>query len=110
MFFSGRCATLLHHCTTMRSLVRTSGASLAKVASWRPPGAGEQVWYDRLNARPTRRPEFAEDWVGRLALAVSREGTRWARHSAPTQRRYAGIVPAVCTTQSTTRRPARDPD
>lgn len=30
-----------------------------------------KVWYDRLNAEdPTRKPEFAEDWVNLVALAV----------------------------------------
>lgn len=67
-----------------------------------------KVWYDRLNAEdPTRKPEFAEDWVNLVALAVNEENASGGRVVTAPTNGAAGIVPASCTTQSTTRRPAR---
>ncbi|KAZ48015.1 l-serine dehydratase SdaA [Mycobacterium tuberculosis M1415] len=45
-----------------------------------------KVWYDRLNAEdPTRKPEFAEDWVNLVALAVNEENASGGRVvTAPT--------------------------
>lgn len=47
-----------------------------------------KVWYDRLNAEdPTRKPEFAEDWVNPGRAGSQRgERLRWARRHRPDQR------------------------
>ena len=53
-------------------------------------------WYDRLNAEdPDRRPEFAEDWVNLVALAVNEENASGGRIVTAPTNGAAGIVPAV---------------
>lgn len=55
-----------------------------------------KVWYDRLNAEdPTRKPEFAEDWVNLVALAVNEENASGGRVVTAPTNGAAGIVPAV---------------
>ncbi len=54
------------------------------------------MWYDRLNAEdPTRKPEFAEDWVNLVALAVNEENASGGRVVTTPTNGAAGIVPAV---------------
>ena len=53
-------------------------------------------WYDRLtNEDPDRRPEFAEDWVNLVALAVNEENASGGRIVTAPTNGAAGIVPAV---------------
>jgi len=53
-------------------------------------------WYDRLNDEdPDRRPEFAEDWVNLVALAVNEENASGGRIVTAPTNGAAGIVPAV---------------
>ena len=53
-------------------------------------------WYDRLNDEdPHRRPEFAEDWVNLVALAVNEENASGGRIVTAPTNGAAGIVPAV---------------
>ncbi len=53
-------------------------------------------WYDRLNGEdPDRRPEFAEDWVNLVALAVNEENASGGRIVTAPTNGAAGIVPAV---------------
>ncbi|MEW5811164.1 MAG: L-serine ammonia-lyase [Actinomycetota bacterium] len=53
-------------------------------------------WYDRLTAEdPDRLPEFAEDWVNLVALAVNEENASGGRIVTAPTNGAAGIVPAV---------------
>lgn len=53
-------------------------------------------WYERLRAEdPERRPEFAEDWVNLVALAVNEENATGGRVVTAPTNGAAGIVPAV---------------
>jgi L-serine dehydratase len=53
-------------------------------------------WYDRLNREdPDRLPEFAEDWVNLVALAVNEENASGGRVVTAPTNGAAGIVPAV---------------
>ncbi|BBX75695.1 L-serine ammonia-lyase [Mycobacterium shinjukuense] len=53
-------------------------------------------WYDRLCTEdPTRKPEFAEDWVNLVALAVNEENASGGRVVTAPTNGAAGIVPAV---------------
>ncbi|MAS07731.1 MAG: L-serine ammonia-lyase [Ahrensia sp.] len=53
-------------------------------------------WHDRLHAEdPTRAPEFAEDWVNLVALAVNEENASGGRMVTAPTNGAAGIVPAV---------------
>ncbi|AXN47618.1 L-serine dehydratase 1 [Mycobacterium marinum] len=53
-------------------------------------------WYERLNAEdPNRKPEFAEDWVNLVALAVNEENASGGRVVTAPTNGAAGIVPAV---------------
>ena len=53
-------------------------------------------WYERLDAEdPDRRPEFAEDWVNLVALAVNEENASGGRIVTAPTNGAAGIVPAV---------------
>ncbi|MCV7286678.1 L-serine ammonia-lyase [Mycolicibacterium wolinskyi] len=53
-------------------------------------------WYDRLSQEdPERRPEFAEDWVNLVALAVNEENASGGRIVTAPTNGAAGIVPAV---------------
>ncbi|WP_396915877.1 L-serine ammonia-lyase [Mycolicibacterium sp.] len=53
-------------------------------------------WYDRLNEEDAdRRPEFAEDWVNLVALAVNEENASGGRIVTAPTNGAAGIVPAV---------------
>jgi len=53
-------------------------------------------WYERLNDEdPDRRPEFAEDWVNLVALAVNEENASGGRIVTAPTNGAAGIVPAV---------------
>lgn len=53
-------------------------------------------WFERLNAEdPGRRPEFAEDWVNLVALAVNEENASGGRIVTAPTNGAAGIVPAV---------------
>jgi L-serine dehydratase len=53
-------------------------------------------WYERLsNEDPDRRPEFAEDWVNLVALAVNEENASGGRIVTAPTNGAAGIVPAV---------------
>ncbi|MFW0788211.1 L-serine ammonia-lyase [Gordonia sp. CPCC 205333] len=53
-------------------------------------------WYERLNAEdPGRRPEFAEDWVNLVALAINEENASGGRVVTAPTNGAAGIVPAV---------------
>ena len=65
-----------------------------------------KAWYERLCAEdPTRKPEFAEDWVNLVALAVNEENASGGRIVTAPTNGAAGIVPAVLHTQRTTPRP-----
>ena len=53
-------------------------------------------WYERLNDEdPERLPEFAEDWVNLVALAVNEENASGGRIVTAPTNGAAGIVPAV---------------
>ena len=53
-------------------------------------------WFERLNEEdPDRRPEFAEDWVNLVALAVNEENASGGRIVTAPTNGAAGIVPAV---------------
>ena len=53
-------------------------------------------WYERLNSEdPDRRPEFAEDWVNLVALAVNEENASGGRIVTAPTNGAAGIMPAV---------------
>lgn len=53
-------------------------------------------WYDRLTAEdPDRLPEFAQDWVNLVALAVNEENASGGRIVTAPTNGAAGIVPAV---------------
>lgn len=53
-------------------------------------------WYERLNEEdPDRAPEFAEDWVNLVALAVNEENASGGRIVTAPTNGAAGIVPAV---------------
>ena len=53
-------------------------------------------WYERLNNEdPDRRPEFAEDWVNLVALAVNEENASGGRIVTAPTNGAAGIIPAV---------------
>ena len=53
-------------------------------------------WYERLQAEdPERRPEFAEDWVNLVALAVNEENASGGRIVTAPTNGAAGIIPAV---------------
>jgi L-serine dehydratase len=54
------------------------------------------TWHAGLRAEdPTRRPEFAEDWVNLVALAVNEENASGGRIVTAPTNGAAGIVPAV---------------
>jgi L-serine dehydratase len=53
-------------------------------------------WFERLDQEdPDRRPEFAEDWVNLVALAVNEENASGGRVVTAPTNGAAGIVPAV---------------
>ena len=53
-------------------------------------------WYERLKDEdPDRSPEFAEDWVNLVALAVNEENASGGRIVTAPTNGAAGIVPAV---------------
>jgi L-serine dehydratase len=53
-------------------------------------------WFERLRHEdPDRRPEFAEDWVNLVALAVNEENASGGRIVTAPTNGAAGIVPAV---------------
>ncbi|MGB3485351.1 MAG: L-serine ammonia-lyase [Mycobacterium sp.] len=53
-------------------------------------------WFQRLNEEdPQRLPEFAEDWVNLVALAVNEENASGGRIVTAPTNGAAGIVPAV---------------
>ena len=53
-------------------------------------------WYNRLRAEdPDRSPEFAEDWVNLVALAVNEENASGGRVVTAPTNGAAGIIPAV---------------
>jgi L-serine dehydratase len=53
-------------------------------------------WYRRLQAEdPDRAPEFAEDWVNLVALAVNEENASGGRVVTAPTNGAAGIIPAV---------------
>ena len=53
-------------------------------------------WYERLcDEDPDKRPEFAEDWVNLVALAVNEENASGGRVVTAPTNGAAGIVPAV---------------
>ncbi len=53
-------------------------------------------WFERLDQEdPDRRPEFAEDWVNLVALAVNEENASGGRIVTAPTNGAAGIVPAV---------------
>lgn len=53
-------------------------------------------WHERLHAEdPTHAPEFAEDWVNLVALAVNEENASGGRMVTAPTNGAAGIVPAV---------------
>jgi L-serine dehydratase len=55
-----------------------------------------RAWNDRLTEEdPDRRPEFAEDWVNLIALAVNEENASGGRIVTAPTNGAAGIVPAV---------------
>ncbi|EFD56551.1 L-serine dehydratase sdaA [Mycobacterium tuberculosis T92] len=91
--YAPRCCT----CATSW-LSANSGASLAKGCFLAASGcAGERrCGMTRLNAEdPTRKPEFAEDWVNLVALAVNEENASGGRVVTAPTNGAAGIVPAV---------------
>ncbi|HEY5853946.1 MAG TPA: L-serine ammonia-lyase [Aldersonia sp.] len=53
-------------------------------------------WFERLDREdPDRRPEFAEDWINLVALAVNEENASGGRIVTAPTNGAAGIVPAV---------------
>lgn len=53
-------------------------------------------WFERLKDEdPTRRPEYAEDWVNLVALAVNEENASGGRVVTAPTNGAAGIIPAV---------------
>ncbi|MDV3126302.1 L-serine ammonia-lyase [Mycobacterium sp. 21AC1] len=53
-------------------------------------------WYQRLDAEdPNRDPEYAEDWVNLVALAVNEENASGGRIVTAPTNGAAGIIPAV---------------
>jgi len=53
-------------------------------------------WFERLNAEDwNKQPEFAEDWVNLVALAVNEENASGGRVVTAPTNGAAGIVPAV---------------
>ncbi|WP_068279678.1 L-serine ammonia-lyase [Aldersonia kunmingensis] len=53
-------------------------------------------WFERLDREdPDRRPEYAEDWVNLVALAVNEENASGGRIVTAPTNGAAGIVPAV---------------
>lgn len=53
-------------------------------------------WFEQLQAEdPERRPEFAEDWVNLVALAVNEENASGGRVVTAPTNGAAGIIPAV---------------
>jgi L-serine dehydratase len=55
-----------------------------------------KAWYERLNAEdPSRQPQFAQDWVDLVALAVNEENASGGRVVTAPTNGAAGIVPAV---------------
>ncbi|MGV9711862.1 L-serine ammonia-lyase [Gordonia sp. NPDC003424] len=55
-----------------------------------------KAWFERLDAEdPDRSPEFAEDWVNLVALAVNEENASGGRIVTAPTNGAAGIVPAV---------------
>lgn len=53
-------------------------------------------WFERLSAEdPSRKPEFALDWVNLVALAVNEENASGGRIVTAPTNGAAGIVPAV---------------
>ncbi|NGP05683.1 L-serine ammonia-lyase [Rhodococcus sp. 14C212] len=53
-------------------------------------------WFERLDAEdPNRDPEFAEDWVNLVALAVNEENASGGRIVTAPTNGAAGIIPAV---------------
>jgi len=53
-------------------------------------------WYKQLQAEdPDRRPEFAEDWVNVVALAINEENASGGRVVTAPTNGAAGIIPAV---------------
>ncbi|BCI56093.1 L-serine dehydratase [Mycolicibacterium litorale] len=71
-----------------------------------------KAWFERLVAEdPDRRPEFAEDWVNLVALAVNEENATGGRVVTAPTNGAAGIVPAVMHyAVHYTRAGAADPD
>ncbi|WP_071287917.1 L-serine ammonia-lyase [Mycolicibacterium llatzerense] len=69
-------------------------------------------WYERLNAEDwNKQPEFAEDWVNLVALAVNEENASGGRVVTAPTNGAAGIVPAVMHyAVHYTRAGRRDPD
>lgn len=55
-----------------------------------------QRWFEQLQAEdPDRRPEFAEDWVNMVALAVNEENASGGRIVTAPTNGAAGVIPAV---------------
>jgi L-serine dehydratase len=53
-------------------------------------------WFEQLQAEdPDRKPEFAEDWVNLVALAVNEENASGGRIVTAPTNGAAGIIPAV---------------
>ena len=53
-------------------------------------------WFEQLQAEdPDRKPEFAEDWVNLVALAVNEENASGGRVVTAPTNGAAGIIPAV---------------
>jgi L-serine dehydratase len=53
-------------------------------------------WHERLSAEdPKREPQFAEDWVNLIALAVNEENASGGRIVTAPTNGAAGIIPAV---------------
>ena len=53
-------------------------------------------WYEQLRVEdPDRKPEFAEDWVNLVALAVNEENASGGRIVTAPTNGAAGIIPAV---------------
>ncbi|WP_197376128.1 L-serine ammonia-lyase [Mycolicibacterium baixiangningiae] len=71
-----------------------------------------KAWFERLDAEdPDRKPEFAEDWVNLVALAVNEENATGGRVVTAPTNGAAGIVPAVLHyAVHYTRAGAADPD
>ncbi|MBN9633803.1 MAG: L-serine ammonia-lyase, partial [Actinobacteria bacterium] len=69
-------------------------------------------WFERLNAEDwNKQPEFAEDWVNLVALAVNEENASGGRVVTAPTNGAAGIVPAVMHyAVRYTRAGRRDPD